>query len=30
MVKAAREIFPEGVDFVLDAVGVNSLINTGM
>lgn len=30
VVKAARELFPEGFDFVLDAVGVNSLINTGM
>ena len=30
IVKAVREIYPEGVDFVLDAVGINALINTGM
>ncbi|MBE6427105.1 MAG: sorbitol dehydrogenase [Planctomycetaceae bacterium] len=27
---AVREICPEGVDFALDAVGVNSFINTGL
>ena len=29
-VSAVRSICPEGVDYVLDAVGVNALINTGM
>ncbi len=28
--KLVREICPEGVDYILDAVGVNEIINTGM
>lgn len=30
VVQAVRGVFPRGVDYVLDAVGVNDLINTGL
>ena len=30
VVKAVRELCPDGVDYVLDAVGINALINTAM